>query len=65
MSNKLIEMRKIKRLYNLHNQGISLRQISIQLGISRTTIKKARKTRAKEDERKKRTNEERTQSQTD
>lgn len=40
MSNKWIEMRKIKRLYNLHTQGISLRQISIQLGVSRTTIKK-------------------------
>jgi len=40
MSNKPIEMRKIKRIYKFDSQGLSHRKISIQLGVSRPTIKK-------------------------
>jgi len=40
MANKQIEMRKIKRLYRLHCEGVSKRKISIQLGISRNTVSK-------------------------
>jgi len=40
MSNKPIEMRKIKRIYKFDSQGLSHRKISVQLGVSRPTIKK-------------------------
>lgn len=40
MANKQIEMRKIKRLYQLYTEGVSQRKISVQLGISRNSISK-------------------------
>lgn len=40
MANKQIDMRKIKRIYKLYTSGVSKRQISKQLGISRNTITK-------------------------
>ena len=40
MSNKPIELRKIKRIYKFDSQGLSHRKISVQLGVSRPTIKK-------------------------
>ena len=40
MANKQIDMRKVKTLFKLHSQGVSKRQISTQLGISRNTVSK-------------------------
>ena len=40
MANKQIDMRKVKTLFKLHSQGVSKRQISSQLGISRNTVSK-------------------------
>ena len=40
MSNKPIEMRKTKRIFQLYSQGISKRQISLKLSVSRNTVAK-------------------------
>jgi transposase len=40
MSNKPIEMRKTKRIFQLYAQGISKRQISLRLSVSRNTVAK-------------------------
>ncbi|MBC31809.1 MAG: hypothetical protein CMH48_13315 [Muricauda sp.] len=40
MANKQIDMRKIKRIYELYTSGVSKRRISKQLGISRNTLTK-------------------------
>lgn len=40
MANTQIEMRKIKKLFKLYTSGVSKRQISTQLGISRNTVTK-------------------------
>ena len=40
MANTQIEMRKVKRIYKLYSSGVSKRQISKQLGLSRNTITK-------------------------
>ena len=40
MPNKQVEMYKIKRLFKLYQEGISRRQISVQLSISRNTVNK-------------------------
>jgi len=40
MANKQIEMRKVKKIFNLHSQGVSKRKISLQTGISRNTVGK-------------------------
>lgn len=40
MANRQIDMRKVKTLFKLHSQGVSKRQISNQLGISRNTVSK-------------------------
>ena len=40
MANKQIDMRKIKQIFKLYSVGVSKRQISLQLGLSRNTITK-------------------------
>ena len=40
MANKQIEMRKVKRIFKLYSIGVSKRQISKQLGLSRNTVTK-------------------------
>ena len=40
MSNKPIEMRKTKRIFQLYAQGISMRQICLRLSVSRNTVAK-------------------------
>jgi transposase len=40
MANKQIEMRKVKKIFNLYAAGISKRMISKQTGISRNTVTK-------------------------
>ena len=40
MANTQIEMRKVKRIYKLYSAGVSKRQISKQLGLSRNTVTK-------------------------
>jgi len=40
MANNQIEMRKVKKLFKLYTQGVSKRQISIQLGLSLNTVSK-------------------------
>ncbi|SFN36868.1 Homeodomain-like domain-containing protein, partial [Salegentibacter flavus] len=40
MANKQIDMRKIKQIFRLYSQGVSKRQISSSLGLSRNTITK-------------------------
>lgn len=40
MANKQIDMRKVKTLFKLYSGGVSKRQISSQLGISRNTVSK-------------------------
>ena len=40
MANKQIEMRKVKKIFKLHTEGLSKRKISSQLGISRNTVTK-------------------------
>ena len=40
MANKQIDMRKIKQIFKLYSEGVSKRQISLQLGLSRNTITK-------------------------
>ena len=40
MANKQIEMRKVKKIFKLYSAGISKRQISIQLSLSRNTVTK-------------------------
>jgi len=40
MANTHLDMRKIKKLYRLHTQGVSKRKISKQLGVSRNTVRK-------------------------
>jgi len=40
MANKQIDMRKVKTLFKLYSTGVSKRQISSQLGISRNTVSK-------------------------
>lgn len=40
MANKQIDMRKVKTLFKLYSQGVSKRQISTQLSISRNTVSK-------------------------
>ena len=40
MANKQIEMRKAKKIFKLYTQGVSKRQISSQLGVSRNTVTK-------------------------
>ncbi|SDF24692.1 Transposase [Pricia antarctica] len=40
MANKQIEMRKVKRIFKLYSAGVSKRQISKQLGLSRNTVTK-------------------------
>lgn len=40
MANNQIEMRKVKKLFKLYTEGVSKRQISIQLGLSRNTVSK-------------------------
>jgi len=40
MANNQIEMRKVKKLFKLYTEGVSRRQISTQLGISRNTVSK-------------------------
>ena len=40
MANNQIEMRKVKKLFKLYTEGVSKRQISSQLGISRNTVAK-------------------------
>ena len=40
MANKQIEMRKAKRIFKLYSAGVSKRQISKQLGLSRNTVTK-------------------------
>ena len=40
MTNKKIDMRKVKQIFTLYSQGVSKRQISLRLGLSRNTITK-------------------------
>jgi transposase len=40
MANKQIDMRKVKQIFKLYCQGVSKRQISSRLGLSRNTITK-------------------------
>ena len=40
MANKQIDMRKVKQIFSLYSQGVSKRQISLRLGLSRNTITK-------------------------
>ena len=40
MANKQIDMRKVKQIFRLYSQGVSKRQISSRLGLSRNTITK-------------------------
>jgi transposase len=40
MANKQVDMRKVKTLFKLYSGGVSKRQISTQLGISRNTVSK-------------------------
>lgn len=40
MANKQIDMRKIKQIFKLYSEGVSKRQISLQLGLSRNTTTK-------------------------
>lgn len=40
MANNQIEMRKIKKIFKLHTEGVSKRKISSQLSISRNTVTK-------------------------
>jgi transposase len=40
MANQRIAMRKVKRLFQLHSQGVSRRKISVQLDLSRNTVNK-------------------------
>ena len=40
MANKQIETRKVKKIFKLYTQGVSERQISSQLGVSRITVTK-------------------------
>ena len=40
MANKQIEMRKVKQIFKLYSEGVSKRQISSRLGLSRNTITK-------------------------
>ncbi len=40
MANTQIEMRKVKRIFKLYSAGVSKRQISKQLGLSRNTVTK-------------------------
>lgn len=40
MANKQIEMRKVKKIFKLYTSGVSKRQISSQLGVSRNTVTK-------------------------
>lgn len=40
MANTQIEMRKVKRIFKLYSAGVSKRQISNQLGLSRNTVTK-------------------------
>ncbi|SLJ92686.1 hypothetical protein SAMN05660445_01341, partial [Salegentibacter salarius] len=37
MANKQIDMRKVKQIFRLYSQGVSKRQISSRLGLSRNT----------------------------
>jgi hypothetical protein len=38
MTNKQIDMRKVKQIFKLHSEGVSKRQISLRLGQSRNPI---------------------------
>jgi len=40
MANNQIEMRKVKKIFKLYAEGVSKRQISTQLGLSRNTVSK-------------------------
>lgn len=40
MANKQIDMRKVKQIFKLYSAGVSKRQISSRLGLSRNTITK-------------------------
>ena len=40
MANKQIDMRKVKQIFKLYSEGVSKRQISSRLGLSRNTISK-------------------------
>ncbi len=40
MANKQIDMRKIKQIYKLYNEGVSKRKISLVTGLSRNTVTK-------------------------
>ncbi len=40
MANKQIDMRKVKQIFKLYSEGVSKRQISSRLGLSRNTITK-------------------------
>ena len=40
MANKQVDMRKVKQIFRLYSQGVSKRQISSRLGLSRNTITK-------------------------
>jgi transposase len=40
MANKQIEMRKVKKIFKLYAEGVSKRQISSRLGLSRNTVTK-------------------------
>ena len=40
MANKQIDMRKVKQIFKLYCEGVSKRQISSRLGLSRNTITK-------------------------
>ena len=40
MANKQIDMRKVKKIFKFYTQGVSKRQISVQLGLSRNTVSK-------------------------
>ncbi len=40
MANNQIDMHKVKKIFKFYSQGISKRQISVQLGLSRNTVSK-------------------------
>ena len=40
MANKQIDMRKVKKIFKLHSNGTSKRQISVLTGVSRNTVSK-------------------------
>ncbi|MEH6703466.1 MAG: helix-turn-helix domain-containing protein, partial [Galbibacter orientalis] len=40
MANTQLDMRKIKQIFRLYTEGVSKREISKRLGVSRNTVKK-------------------------